>query len=79
MSPELYSQMYSQISDNSSLYAHTFGKVEGAYCFGLVRPSARSYVRSKIKIEFEISLIYEGCPSKSWTFVITRDCVPQSL
>ena len=20
--------------------------------------------------------IYEGCPSKLWTFVITRDCVP---
>ena len=24
-------------------------------------------------------VIYEGCPSKSWTFVITRDCVPGIL
>ena len=23
--------------------------------------------------------MYEGCPSKSWTFVITRDCVPGIL
>ena len=23
--------------------------------------------------------VYEGCPSKSWTFVITRDCVPVTL
>ena len=26
-----------------------------------------------------LNLIYEGCPSKSWTFVITRDCVPVIL
>ena len=24
----------------------------------------------------EALLTYEGCPSKSWTFVIKRDCVP---
>ena len=23
--------------------------------------------------------MYEGCPSKSWTFVISRDCVPVIL
>ena len=23
--------------------------------------------------------IYEGCPSKYWTFVITRDCLPVIL
>ena len=32
--------------------------------------------------EHEISTAhknYEGCPSKLWTFVITRDCVPVIL
>ena len=26
-------------------------------------------------ISFKLLLIYEGCPSKSWTFTIKRDCV----
>ena len=26
-----------------------------------------------------IDIQYEGCPSKSWTFVITQDCVPLIL
>ena len=25
------------------------------------------------------SFVYEGCPSKSWTFVITQDCVQVTL
>ena len=36
-----------RFSDNSNCYAPNFGKVEGAYCFGRDRPSARSCVRSK--------------------------------
>ena len=33
------------------------------------------------KTPFQLSTqaIYEGCPSKSWTCVITRDCVPVPL
>ena len=27
----------------------------------------------------ELFAIYEGCPSKSWTFVTIRDCVPVIL
>ena len=47
-----------------SIYAPNFRKVEGAYCFLLVRPSVRPYVRPfvrpsvtkfmKIHVQFEI-------------------------
>ena len=43
-----------------SFYAPNFGKVEGAYCFLLVRPSVRACVRPsvtkfiKIHVQFEI-------------------------
>ena len=32
-----------------SFYAPNFGKVEGAYCFLLVRPSVRPYVRPSVR------------------------------
>ena len=36
------------------LYAPNFGKVEGAYCFGLVRPSVRP-LQNLLRCTFEIS------------------------
>ena len=39
-----------------------------------MRPSERKIHNKQIMI-----YMYEGCPSKSWTFVIKRDCVSRFL
>ena len=36
-------------------YAPNFGKVEGAYCFGLVSPSVCTSIHNLLRYSFEIS------------------------
>ena len=41
---------YADNSDKNTFYAPNIEKVEGAYCFGLVRPCVHLSVRYKFKI-----------------------------
>ena len=41
------------------------------------RPYIASYVDPAQTLDSHGREIFEGCPSKSWTFVITRDCVQE--
>ena len=51
------SRLYCQKTALTTLfafYAPKFGKVDGAYCFRLVRPSVRLSVRASVTIFFKI-------------------------
>ena len=57
----------------------------GSHCFNSPESKAQvRYVNEYIDGLLSLSVhffkeAYEGCPSKSWTFVITRNCVPVIL